>query len=131
MPEINNPSIETPNMNYNIETPVMPEVNTPSIEMPQMGPVVPNLTTQPVEMPQVMDNQNMTVNQPMIGNTSDLNAAMNQINYNQSTIADPSMGTSIDAVKHGKKWPLTLRETILVSIALIGVIVVIIMYAGH
>ena len=76
-------------------------------------------------------------NNNQISNTQDLNAIAEEPVINQNNIEsmnEPQMAPmntnyeNVSEAKPAKKFPLSLRETILVTIALIGIVIVIIMY---
>ena len=100
-------------------------------------PVIPavNAVPQPNMQMDDMNNQvqnNMGMNSA-IDNTRDLNNTMigvSPVNVEAAPIQNDintNMGEEVD-LSSKRKFPLSLRETILVTIALIGIIIVIIMY---
>lgn len=110
------------------ENPINMEQSSEINQMPMGEPVFSPV----MDQPQVMDNSNIN-NQ--IGNTQDLNSFVEmpqQPNFNNNVGQPmPQMNNyqSIDMPQEKvKSFPLSLRETILVSIALIGIIAVVIIY---
>ena len=135
----NIPSVEintTSNQPINsAEIEVMPYTNNYDMTNVSIEPNPAPATVNPVDpsptpMPSYQDN-NIGINQP-IDNTSDLNTStigvtptnidVMQQDQMINNVEDPSV------MPNKKKFPLSLRETILVTIALIGIIIVIVMY---
>ena len=102
-------------------------INGMTMEEPIISPIM--------DQPQALDNGNIN-NQ--IGNTQDLNSFVgmpeqpgfnNNINQPIPQVNNNNNYQSIDMPQEKvKKFPLSLRETILVTIALIGIVIVVIMY---
>lgn len=107
--------------------PMGPGMNVNPVIM-DAPPVEPSMATPVMDMPQ--ENQ--------IGSTQDLNSVVNEGPVNIPNNVEPSNEAPINyddnnftnegEPKPSKKFPLSLRETILVTIALIGIIIVVIMY---
>ena len=102
------------------------EINQMTMEEPVVSPIM--------DQPQVSDN--VSINN-QIGNTQDLNSFVGtpqQPEFNNNVEKPiPQMNNnnyqSVDMPQEKvKKFPLSLRETILVTIALIGIVAVVIMY---
>ena len=120
-----------------VDTPInpMPEVN--SVNMDQSNEINQMTMGEPIVSP-VMDQSpvmnNMNINN-QIGNTQDLNSYIQtpqQPGFNNMMQASPQMNSNYENIEMPqekvKKFPLSLRETILVTIALIGIVAVVIMY---
>ena len=118
----------------------MPNVNMngPEVNMPNIQPM-PNINEQPqmnpnLNLPPVMDGQNNMAQPmaPVMPNNMNNQAVAINPNMNMAPVQPVQSQPMMDNVNYDeapkKKWPLTLRETILVTIAIIGVIVVIFMY---